>query len=269
MQTIKLSSGAEMPVLGLGTWQMTGEECRLAVLKAVELGYTAIDTAWIYQNQNEIGEALKELDRSKLFITSKLWNDMHKYEDVIKNCNETIEQLDIEYLDLFLIHWPNKEVPEEEKFRALKELHDQGKIKNVGVSNYPISFLKKALEVAQVPIVMNQVEFHPGLYQKDLLDFCNKHNIALTAYCPIAKGRNHDNPVLQELSQKYSKTPAQISLRWLIQHGIFIIPKSSSEEHLKENKDIFDFELSGDDMIKIDNMDPMERICDFGYVEWE
>jgi diketogulonate reductase-like aldo/keto reductase len=270
MHKITLPSGHKMPVLGLGTWQATGDEAKQAVKRAIELGYRAIDTAWIYQNQKEIGEALKEISipREELFITSKLWNDMHTYDDVIASCKETLQQLQLEYLDLFLIHWPVPSVPIEETMRALKTLVDEGLVKSVGVSNFSIKNLRDALAVSDVKISMNQVEFHPGLYQKDLLEFCNKSNIAVTGYCPIAKGKNFDDPSLKSVAEKHNKTPAQVSLRWLIQHGIFVIPKSVSEEHLKENMET-DFELDAEDMDKIDSMPAMDRICDPPFAEWD
>mgnify|MGYP002823782031 CR=1 FL=1 len=260
-----------MPILGLGTWQATGDEVKKAVIRAIELGYRAIDTAWIYQNQTEVGEALKEVTvpREELFITSKLWNDHHRYDDVIANCKETLKQLQLDYLDLFLIHWPIEDVAIEETMRAMKTLVDEGLVKSVGVSNFSIKNLRDALAVSDVKISMNQVEFHPGLFQKDLLEFSNKSNIATTAYCPIARGKNLDDPSLQSIAQKHSKTPAQVSLRWLIQHGIFVIPKSVSEDHIRENMAIFDFELDEEDMEKINNMPEEERYVNPGFMTWD
>jgi diketogulonate reductase-like aldo/keto reductase len=252
---LEMRDGNKIPVFGLGTWQLTGENCGAIVKRAIELGYRHIDTAEVYGNQTEIGEAIKNFERSKIFLTSKVWSNHLHYEDVINACNRTLKELNTSHLDLYLIHWPNREVPLDETFEALEELVDDGKTKSVGVSNFSINLLNKALEVAEVPITVNQVEFHPYLYRKDLLEFCNRNRIVLTAYSPLARGILFQNERIREIAEKYGKTPAQVCLRWGLQKGTVVIPKSSSENHLKENLAVFDWEISQGDMKKIDLLD--------------
>jgi diketogulonate reductase-like aldo/keto reductase len=257
---LEMKDGNKIPVLGLGTWQLTGENCRDIVKKALELDYRHIDTAEGYGNQSEIGKGIKNFERSKIFLTSKVWMNHLHYDDVINACNRTLKELNTDYLDLYLIHWPNPEVPLEETFGALEELVDDGKTKSVGVSNFSINLLKEALEVAEIPITVNQVEFHPYLYRKDLLEFCNKNRIVLTAYSPLGRGILFQDETIREIADKYRKTPAQICLRWGLQKGVVVIPKSGSEKHLKENFAIFDWNISQGDMERIDSLDRGESV---------
>ncbi|MDP7324029.1 MAG: aldo/keto reductase [Candidatus Woesearchaeota archaeon] len=270
MQTKTLPSGEKIPLLGLGTWESRGSDVKSAVKSALELGYTHIDTAWIYQNQFQIGDALKDVnvERSKLFITSKIWMDYLHYKDALQNAEETLQQLQTDYVDLLLIHWPRKEVPMEETFKALKELNEQGKAKSIGVSNFTINHLKKAIEISEIPISMNQVEFNPYLNQQELLNFCKDNKISLTAYCPLGRGGVLADPVLKEISNTHNKTPAQVSLRWLLQQGIIVIPKSVTPERIKENMDIFDWDLSEEEMKRIGSLNKNHRICNFEFAEF-
>ena len=258
--TVKLRSEHSIPILGLGTWELLGKKCEEVVKKALELGYRHIDTAEIYNNHREIGRAIKGFTRSELFITSKIWMSNLRFDDTLKDCESTLKELNTTYLDLYLIHCPNPDIPVEETFRAMKVLSEQGKGKSIGVSNFTIDRLKQALEVEKIPISVNQVEFHPYLYQKELLEFCKKNDIVLTAYCPLGRGRILKDGTIKELGEKHGKGPAQISLRWLIQKGIVVIPKASSEGHLIENMNIFDWELSSDDVNRIDSIGIKERI---------
>ena len=268
---IKLKSNQEMPALGLGTWELQGQTCKDPIKKAIELGYTHIDTAWIYENQNEIGQALKEInvDRNKLFITSKVWRNSLSYDELLEQCDQTLKQLQTNYLDLYLIHWPNRNIPIKDSMRALKKLVDEGKAKSVGVSNFSVNRLKEALEVSEVPISVNQVEFHPELDQEDLLKFCKENNIILTAYSPLGRGRILNNSTLQNIAQKHNKTTAQICLKWALQKGMIVIPKSSSEEHLKANMDIFDWKLSEEDIEQINELGKGKRFVDPAFEEWD
>ncbi|MDI6826070.1 MAG: aldo/keto reductase [Candidatus Aenigmarchaeota archaeon] len=252
--TQKLRSNYSIPVLGLGTWQLLGKECERAVRKALEMGYRHIDTAEIYDNQTEIGKAIQGFDRSELFITSKVWETNLRFKSVLKACESTLKELNTSYLDLYLIHWPNPSVLLEETFRAMKILHEDGKVRSIGVSNFGLPLLKQALEVEEIPVCVDQVEFHPYLYQKELLEFCKKHDIVFVAYSPLARGKILDDKTIKELADKYGKSPAQISLRWILQKGAITIPKASSEEHLKENMDVFDWKLSKRDVSKIDSI---------------
>lgn len=271
MQTVKLSSGYEMPILGLGTWQLTGRRCKEAVKKAIELGYKHIDTAWIYDNQENVGDAIKEsgVKREKLFITSKVWTDNLRYEDVLEQCKETLNQLKLDYLDLYLIHWPDSDVPLEETFRAFKKLVSEKKIRSIGVSNFNIARVREAMEKSEIPVSVNQVEYHPYLNQESLLEECRKNKIILTAYSPLARGKIINDKVLKSVAEKYDKTASQVTLRWLLQKNIVVIPKASSENHLKENMEIFDFELKKEDMEKINKINIRKRLVNPGFGEFE
>lgn len=252
----------EIPKIGFGTYKLLGEACSNAVRKALFWDYEHIDTAEIYGNQKAVAEAIKELPREKIWITSKVWYDNLKYEDVKKSCEETLKELNTSYLDLFLIHFPNKNIRISETFRALNELKTTGKIRNIGVSNFTIKHLREAKVYGT--IFTNQVEFHPYLYQKELLEFCKENNIILTAHTPLARGKVFQDQTLIDIGNKYNKNPGQVALRWLLDKGIIVIPKSSKDNHIKDNHDL-NFELSEDDTKIIDNL-PQKRIVnpDFG-----
>ncbi|MCD6434516.1 MAG: aldo/keto reductase [Candidatus Diapherotrites archaeon] len=258
---VKLNDNNKIPRLGLGTWQLTGRKCIEAVRIAInEIGYRHIDTAEIYGNHREIAEAISDFKREELFITSKLWNTDHSYEDVFKACDRALEELNIEYLDLYLIHWPNKEVPIKETWKAMEELVKSDKVKSIGISNFTIHHIEDLLETAEILPVTNQVEFHPYLYQRELQEFCERHNIVITAYSPLARGKIIGDPILKEIGEKYNKTETQVALRWLVQHNCIVIPKASSREHLERNYNIFDFELNNEDMERIDSLNRNERL---------
>lgn len=260
---VKLKSGFSMPIIGLGTWQLKGKECVETVKKAFEIGYRHFDTAISYGNEEEICDALKGVDRESIFITSKVPPIDLKYEDVITSCRQSLERLKTNYLDLLLIHWPNDEIPIKNTFSAFKKLVDQKIIRSFGVSNYTIERLETELPIAKdmgLVISANQVEYHPGLNQEDLLDYCVNKDIALVAYSPLGRGDILAESVLGEIGQKYSKTKVQVSLRWLTQKGIVAIPKSSSKQHLKENLDIFDFSLTDEEIEIIDDLGNSQRL---------
>ena len=269
---IKLNNNLEIPIIGLGTWHLNEEECARVVKKALEIGYTHIDTAEIYLNESAISEAIKNFPREKLFITSKAWTDNLDYYRVIDACKESLAKLGTIYLDNYLLHWPNKNMNYENIFKAFKKLYDEGKIKSFGVSNCTIHHLKDLLPICKklrLPLTVNQVEFHPYLYQNELLYFCNKYNIKIVAYSPLAQGKITDNKKLQDIGKKYDKTTTQISLRRIMQKNIIAIPKASSEKHLKENMNIFNFELSNDDIKEIDGLGNNLRIINPSFAEFE
>jgi diketogulonate reductase-like aldo/keto reductase len=275
---VKLKSGNEMPAIGLGTWELRGDECKSAVKKALELGYNHIDTAIVYGNQKEIGEALEELSyncggkRKELFITSKVWRTNLAYGAVLEECEQILEELKIDYLDLLLIHWPNSDIPIGDTMKAFKKLVDKGKVKNVGVSNFNINHLKKALSEADkigVKISINQVEFHPYLYQKKLLDFCKDNQVHITAYSPLSRGLVFKEPVLGDISKKISKSVSEIVLSWLMEKEIIVIPKSSDEEHLKDNLESVKLKLSKDQIKKIDSLNKDQRLINPGFSEFD
>jgi diketogulonate reductase-like aldo/keto reductase len=258
--TVTLNNGVEMPVFGLGVYQSRpGEETKQAVLHALEAGYRMIDTAGYYRNERDVGEALRTsgIPREDVFITTKLMNEDHGYEKAIAGCERSLRLLGLDYVDLYLIHWPVERL-RAEAWRGLETLLDEGKCRSIGVSNYTIRHLEELLEGSSTVPAVNQVEFHPFLYQKDLLDFCGSNGIALEAYSPLTRGEMLDDPKLAVIASEYSRTPAQMLIRWALQHGTIVIPKSVRRERIIENADVFDFEISKLDMGSLDGLD--ERI---------
>lgn len=270
MKNFKLKNGNEIPALGLGTSGLRGKQCTEVVKKALKLGYNHIDTADMYGNHQAIAKALNEseTDRDQLFITSKIQSEDLEYNQLKKTADRLLTELDIEYFDLLLIHWPSPDIPVNESLKAMKELKENGKVINIGVSNFTLPLLKEALEYYPDLITVNQVEFHPTLYQKDLLDFAFKNDIILTAYSPLAQGEVFNNSVLKSLGEKYDKTPAQLALRWLIEKNIAAIPKASSEAHLKNNLEIFDWDFPVDAAREMELLDQNNRLIDPGYPDF-
>ena len=255
-----LSNGVQMPLLGLGTWKSKdGEEVISAVKYALETGYSHIDTASIYGNETGIGRAIKEsgIPRELLFITSKVWNSDQGYYSTLKAFELSINKLETNYLDLYLIHWPVKD-KYKETWKALEKLYEEGKVKAIGICNFHIHHLEDLLPGCNVIPMINQVEYHPLLNQKHLLAYCKLNRIQFEAWSPLMQGYL-TLPVLEELSDKYRKTPAQIVLRWDIQNGVITIPKSVKPARIIENAGIFDFELSEEDMARLNNMNSNER----------
>jgi diketogulonate reductase-like aldo/keto reductase len=271
MKEFELKNGNKMPALGLGTSGLRGKECTQVVKEALELGYRQVDTADMYGNHRAIAEALNESDvrREDLFITSKIQSEDLEYKKLKKAADRLLNELDLKYFDLLLIHWPSPEVPVEESLKAMKELKEAGKAKNIGVSNFTIPLLKEALDAYPDLITVNQVEFHPTLYQKELLDFAFKNDIILTAYAPLAQGEVFENSVLKSLGEKYDKSPAQLALRWLVEKNIAVIPKASSKAHLKNNLEIFDWDFPIDAAREMELLDQNNRLIDPGYPNFD
>jgi len=270
--TAKFKDGKSIPVLGLGTWQLTGKKCIETVKTALEIGYTHIDTAEIYGNQKEIREAIKGFPREKLFLTSKAWIKNLEFEKALKACKKTLAEIGTDYLDLYLIHWPNKKIPIENTLKAFAELQKQGLVKSIGVSNFTVSHLEEALPKAQalgIEITNNQCEFHPFLYQKRLLEYCKEKEIVFTAYSPLGRSEVLKNPVIRNIAEKYQKTPAQICLRWVLQKGAVAIPKASSQLHLQENTLVFGWQLPKQDEKAIDLLSKNQRIIAPFFAEFE
>ncbi|CAG5079882.1 Glyoxal reductase,related to aryl-alcohol dehydrogenases [Thermobacillus xylanilyticus] len=258
--TTVLNNGVRMPWLGLGVFQVAeGEEVRNAVRWAIEEGYRSIDTAAGYRNETGVGQAIREsgVPREELFITTKLANSDQGYESTLRAFEESRRKLGVDYIDLYLIHWPGRD-KYKETWRAFEKLYNEGYIRAIGVSNFQIHHLESLKETSGIIPAVNQVEFHPLLTQKELLDYCKREGIQLEAWSPIMKG-NLDLPVLQELAAKYGKTPAQIVLRWDLELGVVTIPKSVRRERIAENADIFDFELSEEDIRAIDALNKNHR----------
>ena len=248
--TVKLNNDLEMPRLGLGVYLMDpGEETRQAVKTALEEGYRLIDTAAMYGNERDVGRAVKEspVSREEIFVTTKLWNSDHGYDRTLRAFDKSLQLLDMEYIDLYLIHWPVEGL-RKETWRAMEKLYNDGKCRAIGVSNYTISHLTELLDCADVPPTVDQVEFSPFLYQKDLLEFCQSKDIRLEAYSPLTRTKKFNNPVIKQMAEKYQKSPAQIMIRWALQHEVIVIPKSSHRERIRENARVFDFSISEEDM---------------------
>lgn len=257
----KLNDGNQIPYLGLGTYTLSpGSETQSAVRWALEEGYRLIDTAQFYKNEVEVGKAIKEssVPREEIFVTTKLWNGDHGYDKALKSFDESLEKLDVDYIDLFLIHWPVHE-KRLDSWRALEKLKNEGRAKSIGVSNYTEDHLKEIFDSSDTIPAVNQVEFSPFLYQKELLEFCRENNIQLESYSPLTQGRKLNDKVLKQIADNYNKTPAQILIRWQLQHKIVVIPKSSKKERIQENADVFDFEISKEDMDVLDSNSDSKR----------
>lgn len=250
-----LNNKTRIPVLGLGTYRIENEEAEELILEALDLGYRHIDTATIYKNEEGIGRALAKtnIPREDIFITSKLWNDDQGYESALKAFDLSLEKLGVDYLDLYLIHWP--EDLNKESWRALEEIYKSGRAKAIGVSNFHKHHLEDILSMATVNPMVNQYERHPYFQQNELYQVGFDLGLVMEAWSPIAKGEVLDDKVLKKIADKYNKSIVQVVLRWQIQSGYIVFPKSEKPSRLKENFDIFDFELSEEDMQTIKDLD--------------
>ncbi len=258
---VELYNGIQMPWLGLGTWQAAeGGEVETAVEFALQTGYCHIDTAAVYGNERGVGIAVNEsgIPREEIFITSKVWNSDQGYNSTLRAYDNSLKLLNTEYLDLYLIHWPVKG-KYVETWNALEKIYKEGRVKAIGVSNFHIHHLEDLLKHAEVVPMVNQVEFHPYLQQKELRKYCEEHLIRFEAWSPLMQGNFKNIPLIKNLAMKYGKTEAQIILRWDIQSGAVTIPKSVRKERIKENSEIFDFELSVEDMNEINALDQNKR----------
>ncbi|WP_157257094.1 aldo/keto reductase [Paenibacillus sp. Soil750] len=261
-----LHNGVTMPWLGLGVFKVEdGPEVVQAVKAAIKIGYRSIDTAAIYGNESSVGQGIREgmaehgLTRDQLFVTSKVWNADLGYESTIAAYEASLEKLGLDYLDLYLIHWPvqGKYV---EAWRALETLYQEGRVKAIGVSNFQIHHLEDVMGTGTIKPMVNQVELHPLLAQTDIHDFCKEHGIQLEAWSPLMQGQLLDNPTVKSLAERHGKSIAQVILRWDLQRGIVTIPKSTKEHRILENGSIFDFELTNEDMAAINSMNQNLRV---------
>lgn len=259
---ISLNDGSSIPILGLGTWQLRESACVNAVRTALELGYTHLDTADMYGNHEQVREGLKGFDRAQLYITTKLKaQDMH---DPVTQVERFLEELGVETLDLVLLHWPRSGQPMAE---ALLKAAAMGSVRSVGASNFTISHLKEVMARGLKPVA-NQVEFHPYLYQRALLEFCRENEIALVAYSPLARGRVLDDPVLIEIGRNHNAGPGAVTLAWLMAKDIIVIPKASSREHLQENFESQEIRLSPAEIARIDGLNRDQRLINPGFAEF-
>jgi 2,5-diketo-D-gluconate reductase B len=254
-----LSDGTTIPLVGLGTYRLTGVECEKIVRLALDIGYRHIDTALVYDNQPHVARALIGHPRGELYLTSKLWIGDHTTKRVPLATEQILRELQTDYLDLLLIHWPDRAVPFEETLRAMDKLRQEGKVISLGVSNFTIRHLKTALK-AGVVLVTNQVEFHPFLYQLELQRFCAEHGLVITAHTPLGRGNVSQNKELAQIGAKYGKSAVQVGLRWLLQRGCIVIPKSATPERLRTNAELFDFELAPDDLQAVDGLHADRRL---------
>lgn len=244
-------NNVSIPALGFGTWKLSGSACTNAVGLALEIGYRHIDTAQIYDNEAEIGFALNDtgVRRADIFLTTKIWMDNVRNGDLQKSLGDSLKKLQTDYVDLLLLHWPVNDVPLAEQLTALRAVQKSGQTKLIGVSNYTLTQMRQCIEELETPIACNQVEYHPFISQKPVLDFARENGMFVTAYSPLARGKVSDSPLLQDLARQFGKNPGQIALRWLLQQdNVAAIPKAASEKHIRDNFNIFDFALSDAEM---------------------
>jgi methylglyoxal/glyoxal reductase len=263
--SLTLNNGIDMPQLGYGVFRVEeGTELEKAVETAIRMGYRSIDTAAIYGNEKSVGNGVRNaidaglVTREELFITSKVWNDGLSYDETIAAYEESLEKMGLDYLDLYLIHWPGKD-KYMESWKALQALYKDGRIKSIGVSNFEVHHLETLLNEAEIKPVVNQIEFHPKLTQKEVRTFCEEHNIRVEAWSPLMNAELLKNDTVQEMAKSVGKSAAQVILRWDLQHGIITIPKSMTESRMKENISLFDFELSEEQMKQIDELNENKR----------
>ncbi len=274
MHTIN-ANGAHIPALGLGTWTLKGRQCQDLVESAIAAGYRHIDTASMYDNEEDVGAAIAAsgLARSELFVTTKVWWSDIAPGDLERSAEESLRRLGLDHVDLLLIHWPNPHLAVEPSIEALNRVRSSGMARNIGVSNFPTALLGRAIAASQAPLACNQVEYHPKLDQSKLIDMCRTNNMALVSYCPLFRGSSlFDEPAIRAASSAHDKKPAQIVLRWHVQQdSVAAIPRTTSKAHLKENLDIFDFALSASEMEAISSIRRAGiRICDYDFSpQWD
>lgn len=262
-----LNNGTSIPQIGLGLWKITDEQqCHSAIATALANGYTHFDSAQVYENESFLGDALHnafgtmDFAREDMYITTKLWNDNQWFDSVIPSFEESLDRLRVEYVDLFLVHFPVTETRRPAWYK-MEEIAKSGRAKCIGVSNYTIDHLEELLSECDIVPAVNQVEIHVFLQQKELREYCNSKGIVIEAYSPLAHGNGLDEPTLIDIGNQYSKSAAQVMIRWCIQNGMVVLPKSVSEQRITENFDVWDFELSSDDLSRIDTLERNFRTC--------
>ncbi|MBW4839002.1 MAG: aldo/keto reductase [Paenibacillaceae bacterium] len=263
MDFVTLNNGLQMPKLGFGVWQVPDEGATAAVAKALEVGYTSIDTAMIYRNEVGVGKAIKQsgISREKLFITTKVWNSDQGYDNTLHAYDESLAKLGLDYVDLYLIHWPMPQVDQYvETYKALEKLYRDGRVKAIGVCNFEIEHLERLLKETEIKPVLNQVECHPHLAQNELKAFCAKHDIFVEAWSPLEQGGEVlTHAVVKSIAEAHGKTPAQVVLRWHLQNNTIVIPKSVTPSRIEENFNVFDFNLTDAEMKQIDSLNLNRR----------
>jgi diketogulonate reductase-like aldo/keto reductase len=272
MQFIE-ANGANIPAIGLGTWELRGRTCARLVEQAMRLGYRHIDTAQAYENEREVGEGLRasRIRRDDVFVTTKIWTTHFAPNDLERSTKESLTKLRLSEVDLLLLHWPNPQVPLSETLGALARVRKFGMARHIGVSNFTVALIDEAVAACPEPLVCDQVEYHPYLDQTKVKEACARHGMAVVAYSPIAKGHIKTDPTLAAIGRTHGKTPAQVCLRWLVQQNVAAIPRTSRIERLSENIEIFDFVLSDHEMDQISGMgSAMGRLTDYGFApKWD
>lgn len=263
MDTVRLNTGTDMPAIGFGTWEIFNQAACSAVQSALETGYRLIDTALIYSNEKEVGETVRTsgIPREDIFLTTKLWNDAQGYNSAFQALDAALDRLGLEYIDLYLIHWPATK-RRHDTWKAFQDIHRSGKAKNIGVSNYTVAHLEELLDRGGTVPAVNQVEFHPFIYeqQKPLLAFCKQHGITVEAYSPLARVSSENRYEVKEVAAKHSRNEQQVALRWCIQHGTVPLARSKNHQHIRSNFDVFSFELDDEDMAKLNSLSDGERV---------
>jgi diketogulonate reductase-like aldo/keto reductase len=267
------ANGAAIPAIGLGTWELRGRTCARLIEQAIKLGYRHIDTAQAYDNERDVGDGIRasHVARHDIFVTTKIWTTHFAPHNLERSVKESLTRLRMTEVDLLLLHWPNPHVPLEETLGALAHAKRMGLAKHIGVSNFTVALIDRAVAVCPEPLVCNQVEYHPYLDQTAVRAACRAHDLALVAYSPIAKGSVRGDETLAAIARSHRKSAAQVCLRWLIQQGAVAIPRTSKIERLSENIDVFDFELAGEEMASISALGrPDGRLTDFGFApKWD
>jgi diketogulonate reductase-like aldo/keto reductase len=260
------AGGARIPLVGLGTWTLRGKDCARLVEQAIAAGYRHIDTAQMYENEREVGEGVRESGlRDQVFVTTKVMPDNLHAKDLERTSKESLARLGLDQVDLLLIHWPNSKIPLAETIGALNKVKREGLARHIGVSNFNVALIEEAVKLSEAPLVCNQVEYHPFLDQSKVIAACKRHDMAVVAYSPIARGGADKDGVIARIAKAHGKSPAQVTLRWLVQQGVVVIPRTSKVERLKENIAVFDFELSPAEMSEIASLARGGRIVNWAY----
>jgi 2,5-diketo-D-gluconate reductase B len=267
------ANGANIPAVGLGTWELRGRTCARVVEQAIRLGYRHIDTAQVYENEREVGEGLRasRIRRDQMFVTTKVWTTHFAPNDLERSTKESLTKLRLTEVDLLLLHWPNPQVPLSETLGALANVRKLGLARHIGVSNFTVALIEEAVATCPEPLVCDQVEYHPYLDQTRVREACARHGMSVVAYSPLAKGRIKSDQTLAGIGKAHGKTAAQVCLRWLVQQNVAAIPRTSKIERLSENIEIFDFTLSEDEMLLISAMGSAKgRLTDYGFApKWD
>lgn len=260
LPTQTLPTGDALPIIGFGTWDLDDDDVHEALPTALDHGYTHVDTAEGYRNEAAIGSVLAEYDRDELFVTSKVLPSNLHYESVLQSLSASLDRLGTDYLDLYLIHWPNPAISLRQTLRALERAHEAGQVRNVGVSNFTAYQLEFAQRIAEIPIAVNQIELHPWYFRQELVEYCHSHDVIVQAAAPLARGAILQDPVVSEVAEAHGVTPAQVCLRWAVEKEIVVLPKSTDPDHIAANLDLFDWTLDAEAVERLDQINRNENV---------